>query len=130
MRIEDSHQISVIRYLRTKYPEVLFNISPANCINPWQGKKNKAMGLQAGCPDIMIFKANADGYAGLFIELKRPELRDFQGKVYQTKGTASKEQKAWIAALNKAGYYAQVCYGSDSAISLIDSYISGVRSEK
>ena len=121
MRAEESEQICVVNYIRIKYPNTLFNISPVNCINPRQGMKNKSMGAQKGCPDLMIFQPNKQ-YSGLFIELKREEKRDFEGKIYQKCGILSKEQIEYISRLNIAGYKAVVCYGSQNAIDCIDKY--------
>ena len=121
--VESNHQITVINHLRRAYPEALFNISPANTTNPFHGKQNKRMGLQKGCPDIMLFEPRSI-YHALFIELKRPELRDYELNVYQTKGVLSKEQKNWIEKLNARGFKAVVCYGADEAIREIDSYMN------
>lgn len=39
------------------------------------------------------------------------------------KNRTSPEQDEWLALLRKNGYDAQVCYGADAAISVIDDYM-------
>lgn len=73
----------------------------------------KRIGLAKGFPDLFIPVAHS-GYHGLFIELKR----DGRGK-------PTDEQKAWIEYLNKAGYRASVCHGSEEAMKEIENYFSG-----
>ena len=123
MRAEEQEQMTVVNYLRYQYPNVLFNISPVNCTNAQQGVKNKRMGANSGCPDLMLFSPNKN-YHGLFIELKTPEKKDCFGKVYQKKGVVKKHQQEYIDKLNNAGYLAVVCYGADSAIEIINSYLT------
>ncbi|WP_227678406.1 PDDEXK family nuclease [Psychrobacter vallis] len=78
-----------------------------------QGNKNKAMGVQAGYPDLMLDIAIAP-YHGLRIELKK-----LKG------GHASAKQKRRIERLNDEGYYAVFCKGFDSAATTIKKYMAG-----
>lgn len=123
-KIEDLIQESVVRYIRAKYPTVMITISPEGIWNiPIQvGMKLKRMGYTAGTPDIHFLKAR-NGYHGLYIELKRPEVRDNSGKLIRRKGVVSKEQEAFIKYLNDEGYMAGVCYGVQEACNLIDWYM-------
>ena len=72
----------------------------------------KRQGVRPGVPDRCI-PVPSGRYHGLFIEMKRAEG-----------GTVSDHQREWVSRLNGLGYLARVCHGADSAISLIDSYIS------
>lgn len=76
-----------------------------------QKRKNTAMGVQSGIPDLFII---IDGklYA---IELKRSKG-----------GVVSAAQKLWIERLNNAGIKAVVCKGSSEAI----DFITGVAGTK
>ena len=78
-----------------------------------QGAKLKAVGVKRGFPDFMLLLPSR-GYHGLFIELKRSERK--QSKL-------SPEQLSWLIRLNNKGYLADVCYGADEAISLIERYL-------
>jgi len=69
----------------------------------------KALGLHPGVPDYLIFEATKD-YCGVAIEMKR-----------QKSARTSNEQRAWIARLNKRGWYAFVANGADVAIEQLKS---------
>jgi hypothetical protein len=115
---EEEYQISVANYLRSKYPMVLFTISPALFIKSmFMAKRIKAMGYRAGTPDLMIFEQRGD-YHGLFIEMKTPET------YFCKKGKVSTEQVAIQGILLTKGYQCVVCYGSEEAIKVIDDYMN------
>lgn len=73
--------------------------------------KAKRSGMVRGFPDIFLPLRNSQ-YNGLFIELKR-----LKG------GVVSKEQKDFIAFLNKQKYLAVVCRGHKEAIEVIKTYL-------
>lgn len=111
LHIEQQIQMAVVQYLRLRYPDVLFTISPGGLLtNTRVGGKAKRLGYQKGCPDIIIFKPNKK-YHGLFIELKR-----------DTKSRLQYEQKVWLDKLNELGYKAVCCPGIEEAIAVIDQY--------
>lgn len=72
----------------------------------------KAEGVKSGYPDMALNVPRA-GYAGLFIELKRPG------------GRATVTQKIWLERLNAAGNCARTCYGWLEAKQLIENYLDG-----
>ena len=87
---------------------------------PNEGKRSaayaaqmKRMGLAKGFPDLFIPVA-ASGFHGLFIELKRDR-----------KASATETQKVWLEYLNKEGYRAAVCHGSEEAMKEIENYFGG-----
>lgn len=129
--IEHEIQKSVVRYLAIQYPNIKFTISPQGMkLNIYIAKLFKELGYSKGTPDILIFAARK-GYFGLLIELKRPEIRGYSEKGKETQveapGSVSQEQQAWIDYLNKEGYKAVVCFGSQMAYRVIDEYFkSGV----
>lgn len=57
-----------------------------------------AMGLRAGASDLLLLRARR-GYHGLVMELKAP------GKI----ATCTKEQKAFLRQMEKAGFLSLVC---------------------
>ena len=100
-------------YARAKYPELLlmFHIPNGGSRNVIEARNLKAQGVRAGVPDICL-PVPRGKYHGLFIELKR-----------KRGGRVSEEQQGWIAALNRVGYLAVVCYGFDDAVRTIKGYL-------
>ena len=105
-------QISVVNWLRSNFPEILYCASAGGMRTSLSvAKKMKASGYVKGFPDFGIFHPTMKHH-GMFIELKADK-----------KGYASKEQKEWIEMLNRRGYYA-VCKGFDAAIEQITEYLN------
>ena len=77
-----------------------------------RGAIAKAEGVKAGVPDI-FFPWPCFGYAGLFIELKKPG------------GRTSPVQDEWIAALVGLGYGAIACWTWEEAAIAIQRYMTG-----
>ena len=81
---------------------------------PNEGKRSAAYAAQMKrFPDLFIPVA-ASGFHGLFIELKRDR-----------RAKATEPQKAWLDFLNKEGYRAAVCHGSQEAMKEIENYFGG-----
>ena len=81
-----------------------------------QRNKAKATGYKRGFPDLFIYEISKIGkkiYCGLAIELK----------VGYNKPT--EHQWFWINLLRKKEYIAEVCYDLDTAISIVETYMSG-----
>lgn len=109
---EQQIQAAFVRYIRVRYPGVLFCASAGGLhTGIRQATKMKAAGYSRGFPDLQFCEPRG-GYLGLFLELKRP------------KGYASPEQKAWVKALQERGYRAEIVKGLDAAITAIDAYMS------
>lgn len=122
---EHAEQAAVVNFaerLKGAYPELalLFAV-PNGAALTWQedrrGKrfspqaaKLKAEGLKPGVPDL-ILPVSRHGYHCLFIEMKTD------------KGRVSKEQSAWLEALEGQGHCARVCYGAGEAIGVIRWYL-------
>lgn len=109
---ENGEQEAVIEYCAWKHIPIVHI--------PNEGKRSaayaaqmKRMGLAKGFPDLFIPVA-ISGFHGLFIELKRDR-----------KAKATDTQKAWLEYLNKAGYRAAVCHGSEEAMREIENYFGG-----
>jgi uncharacterized protein YcgL (UPF0745 family) len=99
---------------KNRYPELnlMFAIPNGSHKSITQAVKFKREGLKSGVPDIFLPHA-VSPFHGLFIELKAKD------------GKLTKNQKNWILNLKSQGYFATVCVGSESAISVIKSYLKG-----
>ena len=98
---------------KNKYPELEMLMHTVNegKRTPRMGAELKRMGMKRGFPDISLLVPNKK-YHGLFIELKADKTKRL-----------TKEQKEWLEKLNKYGYKAVRCNGSEEAIQVIKDYI-------
>jgi len=109
-------QADFIRYVELMYPDILLTISPAGFImSAGMAMKMMRMGYRKGTPDVMVFEPRGS-YHGLLIEFKDP------------KGTVSETQKEFLAAADARGYKTAVCYSTNEAIRILESYLSNVSS--
>lgn len=126
---EHEEQVVLLQWVetsKTKWPELemLFAI-PNGAKLPYRKVTKKGVaishertkmlkeGMRPGVPDLMLAIARRD-YHGMFIEMKRAK---------KSLSTVSPEQRAWIEALTRRGYYAVICYGADEAKAAIESYL-------
>ena len=115
---EEEEQVALFNWAKMqewKYPELklMFHIPNGGLRSKSEAARFKRAGVKSGVPDIFLPCARGGKY-GLFIELKK-----------LTGGRTSKEQKAWIAELENAGYAASVCCGWLSAARMIECYLEG-----
>lgn len=115
---EDSHQILVMTWARkmaiagrTELKR-LFHIPNGMGRSKGEAAKLKAMGVLSGVSDLML-PVMAGGRGGLWIELKAD------------KGVVSEAQVEWIEAMQAGGYAAEVCYGWEAAVDVIQAYLGG-----
>lgn len=113
---EEEEQVALFNWTKMqegKYPELklMFHIPNGGLRSKSEAARFKRAGVKSGVPDIFLPCARGN-YHGLFVELKR-----------LTGGRTSKEQKAWIAALENAGYAAYVCRGWQEAVRTITWYL-------
>lgn len=92
-------------------------------------RKNKLEWVSPWVPDMMIILKR---WSLLFIELKRRKKVLKSGKLSSSNSKVSEEQKKWISELNKINnVQAEVCYGCDEAIELIEKLeLMDLKSEK
>lgn len=109
---ESGEQEAVVEYCAWKHIPVVHIVNEGKRSIPY-AMQLKRMGLAKGFPDLFIPVA-ISGFCGLFIELKRDR-----------KAKATDTQRAWIKYLNKAGYRAVVCHGSEEAMKEIENYFGG-----
>lgn len=108
---EESIQINTVEYLRWQYPKVKYCASLGGIRTGYkQAVKAKRTGYIKGFPDLQILEARG-GYFGMFLEIKTK------------KGYPTTEQKEWIEALNKRGYYAVIAKGLENIFDEIDDYL-------
>ena len=115
---EAQHQAHVIKWsqqphIRAQWPELalLFHIPNGGTRDAVEGKHLKQQGVKRGVPDLCL-PVPSGRYHGLFIELKKDT------------GRASEAQKWWVERLKAAGYFAQVCHGWESAVAVLEWYLS------
>ena len=109
MLTEDEEQKLFVEWL--EYQNIKFSALPMSTFTKsWAVKnRNKAMGVRAGVPDLMLIIKNIL----IFIEMKRTKG-----------GQVSEYQKEWIDRLNKCdGVSAYVCYGFDEAKKVVEKYL-------
>lgn len=107
---EENEQRVLIEWLEIK--GLKFSAIPnSTYTTSWKVKnKNKAMGVRAGLPDLLICLPNRL----LFIEMKR-----------EKGGQISENQKEWIGELNQIdNVEAVVCRGFDEAKNYIENYLN------
>ena len=109
--IEQEKVVKYLEELLAKGDILEFSAIPSSTFTrSWnQKRKNTAMGVKKGLPDLLIVHNNGL----LFIELKR-----LKG------GVTSKEQKRWITHLNTTGAVAVVCKGAEEAKVVINEVVS------
>jgi len=115
---EAQHQSCVLKWsrqpsIREKWPELslLYHVKNETRGGASQVAVDKSMGVKKGVPDLCLPAARGD-YHGLYIELKTE------------KGRASDAQNWWIERLLKQGYFAKVCHGWESAVRVLEWYLS------
>ncbi len=123
MSEKDLH-ILVCKYIKTKYPGVLFN-SDMSGVKLTKGQAAHASALRSskGFPDIVIYEPRKR-WNGLFIELKREGTRIYKKDGSTVSDKHIVEQSLMLESLSERGYYADFAVGYDEAIGLIDKYLN------
>lgn len=107
---ERNDQIKIVSWLRDN-GIVHFSVPNGFKRTPMQGAIEKAMGLSAGVPDLIIPIARK-GYHAMALEVKR-----------EAGGRLSEKQMYWLEVLNKEGWYAIEGKGFDQCVKLIRDYL-------
>ena len=118
MATESQHQQAVFKWaaqpsIRSKWPELsmLHHIKNETTEGPRQVAVDKAGGVKKGVPDLHLPVARGR-YHSLYIEMKTET------------GRTSPEQGWWIEHLNAEGNFAEVCHGWQSAVRVIEWYMT------
>lgn len=114
---ERKEQQWLVQWFRLKYKNILIaasaNGGSRDCAEAVNMKRE---GVLAGIPDLQIFRA-AQGYHGLFIEMKAPKT------LASKAGVLSARQKTMLMKLNAEGYYARAAWGWLDGKSIIEWYL-------
>ena len=106
-------QKNLIKYINLKYPKLLYCASVGGVRTSYkQAIKMKATGYVAGFPDLFIYEPIGK-YHGLALEVKIK------------KGRPSTSQLKWRHNLNERGYVAEITYGFEETIDVLNKYMSG-----
>lgn len=115
---EAQHQANVIKWsqqpsVRAQWPELalLHHIPNGGTRDPIEGKHLKQQGVKSGVPDLSLPVARGK-YHGLYIEMKTET------------GRPTAEQKWWGEQLLAQGYMWEVCHGWQSAVRVLEWYLS------
>ena len=120
---EENLQIAVSKYIRLKYPQVIFTSESSGLkLTIGQAVKAKKMRSERGLPDMIILEPKGK-YCGLCLELKREDTTVFLKDGSISKSKHIQEQAAVLRALNDKGYYATFAVGIDEAMRVVDRYM-------
>lgn len=125
---EDNVQEFCIKSFNTspkykKYRGILFAVPNGGIRHASTARRLKAQGVVAGVSDLILLTPRG-GYGALCIEMKRPQIRDYQNRLIQSKGTQSKSQITWqrIAEIHKNKYV--ICHSWKEMEKAIDEYLA------
>lgn len=129
---EDAEQKAVFEWAayqpcgHGKIGDYLVHVPNGGKRDPKEAARLKTLGVRAGVSDL-FFALSRLNYHGLWIEMKR-QTRHFRGPA-EARSAATPEQLDWIAAMQRQGYAACVCYGADEAMKVLAGYACGDRQE-
>lgn len=121
--IEEQHQIALISWAKSarigniKIGDYLLSIPNGLRVSKRQAGRAKASGLKAGVSDLFL-ALPAQGFGGLWVEMKKPVTPGSRA------GTLQDSQIEWLNRMEDAGYAVAVCYGWESAVSVIKAYLT------
>jgi len=135
---EEKIQLQVCEYIKNTYPDVIFTCDLASGMKLpiWMGALHKRMRSSRGLPDLFIAQSKSiktgtfnmmgdefvsDVFNGLFIEIKRAEVRLKNGSIQKTEHHT--EQAEILYRLSKSGYKAVFGCGFDECKEIIDEYL-------
>ena len=123
MKEEETIQLLLSNWVRTNYPDVLFNVDMSGVRLPISiAKKMKRMRSGRAWPDMFIAHSN-EKYCGLFIEIKknRDEVYTKAGKLRESKHI--QEQAALLVKLITNGYAANFGCGLEDCKNIVRTYM-------
>lgn len=123
---ESELQVAVARYIRLRYPEVIFHSDFGSGIKLTKGqaiKQKRQNGGLRGWPDMFIAEGRGK-HRGLFIELKKDKTR-IKKKNGEWASEHIAEQAQLLSRLRGRDYEAQFAVGFDEAVDIIDGYLGG-----
>lgn len=123
MKPEMKLSLKLAEYIQEAYPTCIYHFDTGSGSKLTQGaaKRNKRLNKWNGYPDLFIAEPRGD-YAGLYIELKAVEIFKVNGEL--KKSNHLNQQRHMLKSLRTRGYYATWGIGIDSAMKIIDEYLS------
>lgn len=115
---EEEEQAVVISWCALqegKWPELalIYHVPNEGKRSKAAGAAEKRMGLKSGVSDLCL-PVPRGGYHGLYLEMKALD------------GRVTKNQRDFLAAVAKQGYFSCVCFGAAAAIQVIGCYLRGI----
>jgi len=108
---EDHLQMQCMKYCSMQYPNVLVvHVPNEGRRTPFERYRAKILGITAGIPDILVFRASGR-YYGLAVEVKAG------------KNTATPAQRHILSRLKQEGWQTSVCRSLAEFKNTLDSYI-------
>lgn len=122
---EDGHQAALFCWIalnKEEYPELdwAFAVPNGGKRDKRTANRLKATGVKSGVPDIFL-PVRRGHFPGLWVELKRPELKP---KREGSKGGVSDEQNEYKKHLISQGYGVYVAYGYEDARDTMIAYLN------
>lgn len=117
-------QEEIVRYLRTKYPNVIFSAGSEGIkLTIGQAIKAKRQGvINKALPDLIILEPQYS-FCGLCIEIKREDVKIFKKDKTLYKNPHHESQHKLLQRLKKKGYQATFGIGEKHIKTIIDSYL-------
>ena len=127
---EHEMYMQIADYMRYQYPDVIyrFDLAADLKLSIGQAKKHKRLQRRRGYPDLFIAEPKVDlidmiKYSGLFLELKRPDVKIYKKNGELVANEHIREQAALLEELRQRGYVAEFACGFDEAKKFIDEYL-------
>lgn len=114
----------VAQWLRYSYPHMIFHFDYAGLnLSIVQAKMMKEIQGARGYPDLFIAEPRAM-YKGLFLELKRKDVKIFKQNKELIADPHVREQHEILLRLVQKGYYANFACGFEEAVKIINNYMA------
>lgn len=114
--VEDDEQIALFEWAALnlgRYPEIeyLYHIPNGKYRTIFEATLLKKMGVKNGVSDIHLPVPRGQ-YHGMWVELKRARG-----------GRLEQDQRIWLSAMKRLGYYCVCCEGWQEAAEYIEAYL-------
>lgn len=132
---EHEMYMQIADYMSYKYPDVIyrFDLAADLKLSIGQARKHKRLQGRRGYPDLFIAFVRSLGdryYHGLFLEIKRPDVKIYKKNGELVANEHIREQAALLDELCERGYKAEFACGFDEAKKIIDEYLGGPEVEE
>ena len=121
---EEGEQIALCEYIRTQYPNVVFNSDHSGIrVGKGLAMKVKKLHSENGIPDLNIDEPRG-GYFGLKIEMKATGKDPFRKTGMLRDDEHLRQQWKMLMRLANRGYFTGFCVGFEEAKKVVDWYMS------